>query len=159
MTYEYDFDGPDDVINHGAPRNKNKLFRKMHAKHAPFCFHCGKKELPELLIVDHIIPLAQGGADAFSNTQLLCRNCDGVKMKIDSWSENIRLAVDKNNVERNHIKHLEAQIKKHRDNMDSNTQFIVSASEKKGRYIAEYATKRKVSMAREKKIADSYNQK
>jgi 5-methylcytosine-specific restriction endonuclease McrA len=35
-------------------------------------------------IRDHVIPLAEGGADVYVNTQLLCPACDRLKTHADS---------------------------------------------------------------------------
>jgi len=49
------------------------------------CQSCNKTDLTaKTLQVDHIIPLAQGGANDFSNLQTLCEKCNREKSsKID----------------------------------------------------------------------------
>lgn len=45
------------------------------------CPRCGKDAKPT---IDHVIPLAKGGAESISNLQLLCRSCNSAKgTKID----------------------------------------------------------------------------
>ncbi|WP_448601928.1 HNH endonuclease [Thermoleptolyngbya sp.] len=43
------------------------------------CNHCGAGSEQAELTVDHIIPLAQGGANDLSNLQVLCRRCNSTK--------------------------------------------------------------------------------
>ncbi|MDB9313456.1 HNH endonuclease [Spirulina sp. CS-785/01] len=40
------------------------------------CCGCGKSKQDTILQVDHIIPLAKGGANDLSNLQTLCRDCN-----------------------------------------------------------------------------------
>ncbi|MCL8207737.1 MAG: HNH endonuclease [Actinomycetia bacterium] len=53
-------------------RRRNRLYR-MYGKR---CQQCGKTNS---LTVDHIIPLSQGGTNALSNLQILCRACNQKK--------------------------------------------------------------------------------
>ncbi|MBW4576337.1 MAG: HNH endonuclease [Aphanothece sp. CMT-3BRIN-NPC111] len=43
------------------------------------CKSCGKTKLETELTIDHIIPLASGGANDISNLQTLCRACNQQK--------------------------------------------------------------------------------
>lgn len=43
------------------------------------CQSCGKTKLETQLTIDHIIPLAKGGANDISNLQTLCYTCNQQK--------------------------------------------------------------------------------
>ena len=53
------------------------------------CALCGRKILYNAISLDHIIPLAMGGADDISNIQVTCRECNLFKGSIlpDSFME------------------------------------------------------------------------
>lgn len=48
------------------------------------CLECGATNINSTLEVDHIIPIAQGGTDEFSNLQTLCIVCNRAKSN-RSW--------------------------------------------------------------------------
>lgn len=50
----------------------------------PRCAQCKRVFLPKQLIRDHIIPLAEGGQDTETNTQLLCCACHDQKSYAES---------------------------------------------------------------------------
>jgi 5-methylcytosine-specific restriction endonuclease McrA len=51
------------------------------------CCHCGATQK---LTIDHIIPLAKGGADDISNLQTLCSSCNSSKRaNYDSRSDRL----------------------------------------------------------------------
>ena len=50
------------------------------------CNHCKKKKISEELEIDHIIPLANGGTNDYSNLQPLCIECHLKKTK-GEWKE------------------------------------------------------------------------
>ena len=58
-------------------------FRKKHIgkKRYAQCNECKYLFPPHLISVDHIIPVAQGGANEFYNLQLLCNDCHEKKTK------------------------------------------------------------------------------
>lgn len=43
------------------------------------CHMCGELRLETDLVADHVVPLAEGGADRDSNVKALCLDCDRVK--------------------------------------------------------------------------------
>jgi 5-methylcytosine-specific restriction endonuclease McrA len=52
-----------------------KLSRRARAR-SPFCERCGATED---LTLDHVVPLARGGASSLANAQVLCRSCNSAK--------------------------------------------------------------------------------
>jgi len=64
-------------------RTRGERWTKMRALYLqqyPLCEHCdaaGRITLAEE--VDHILPLSQGGTDAFENLQGLCKPCHAAK--------------------------------------------------------------------------------
>ena len=50
------------------------------------CVHCGSFET---LCVDHIEPRIRGGNDEIKNLQILCRECNGKKLKEDLYANNL----------------------------------------------------------------------
>lgn len=40
------------------------------------CQHCGQTTQTQRIEIDHVIPVALGGTNAFENLQLLCRPCN-----------------------------------------------------------------------------------
>lgn len=62
----------------------------------PLCKHCQQKGLITLaVVVDHVIPLFQGGSDHASNKQSLCKDCHRVKSVLELGNK-INLGSDKN---------------------------------------------------------------
>jgi len=47
------------------------------------CTGC-KKLLPLAAQVDHVVPLAHGGADTMTNMQMLCANCHAEKTRVEA---------------------------------------------------------------------------
>ena len=46
----------------------------------PLCVHCSAEGRVTLGVIrDHVVPLAEGGAEHRDNTQLLCADCHRVK--------------------------------------------------------------------------------
>jgi 5-methylcytosine-specific restriction protein A len=62
----------------------------------PLCVACeqaGKVSAAEE--VDHVVPLAKGGADDDTNLQSLCRECHQAKTRRDNgWRERVEVGVD-----------------------------------------------------------------
>jgi 5-methylcytosine-specific restriction protein A len=50
----------------------------------PHCATCKRLLLPEQMIRDHIVPLAEGGLDVEQNTQPLCKKCSDAKTQAES---------------------------------------------------------------------------
>lgn len=63
------------------PIDKNKILREQKYK----CVYCGKDLKTNEKHLDHIVPIAKGGAEIQENMQYLCRECN-IKKK-DSISE------------------------------------------------------------------------
>lgn len=65
---------------------KHKLHRKLIARDRPPCHICGGEILwdadyldPKSFVVDHIVPLAQGGTDTIDNKKAAHRDCNRAK--------------------------------------------------------------------------------
>ncbi len=56
--------------------------QRLFAKALYMCAQCGRVTVD--LVRDHIVPLAEGGEDAESNTQALCVACHDVKTRQES---------------------------------------------------------------------------
>lgn len=67
----------------GSPRIKNTRYRQRHINKNPRCNWCKKKLTMETSILDHIVPLYKSGDKSFSNTQILCVDCNTVKDRND----------------------------------------------------------------------------
>ncbi|HET7615897.1 MAG TPA: HNH endonuclease [Bacillales bacterium] len=61
------------------------------------CVYCERKT--EVLTIDHIIPLSQGGPNSFANTVMSCRSCNASKgnRPVSEWADvrALRTVVDK----------------------------------------------------------------
>ena len=57
-------------------KNYQKIFKQLCHKYKFSCVQCGKKDN---LSIDHITPVSKGGADEFSNLQLMCMPCNRKK--------------------------------------------------------------------------------
>lgn len=75
------------AISAVRPRRTNRrIAKRQYEKHILYgqqegrCADCGRHyRRPEDLTVDHKQPLSKGGADVFSNLQLLCFSCNSAK--------------------------------------------------------------------------------
>lgn len=59
-------------------KNYKKIFNDLLHKYKFACVHCGEKD-EQKLTIDHIVPVAKGGTDDYSNLQILCRSCNSAK--------------------------------------------------------------------------------
>lgn len=65
-------------------RQLQRLRARLFAKH-PWCVLCPKRGTKNLATIrDHIIPLAEGGADVESNAQGICATCNRLKTREES---------------------------------------------------------------------------
>jgi 5-methylcytosine-specific restriction endonuclease McrA len=55
---------------------RKEFFTALEKRHGLFCRACGSVED---LVIDHIVPLCDGGFSELENLQLLCRFCNGSK--------------------------------------------------------------------------------
>ena len=68
------------------PRIRGRRLMKMRAElfakspHCVLCLKAGRGEV-KAVIRDHIIPLAEGGADDATNTQAVCQRCPDTKTR------------------------------------------------------------------------------
>jgi len=62
-----------------------KVIRDKYLAKHPRCEGYGdrRKDHAKASMVDHIIPLKDGGTNAFSNLQAMCRNCHGAKTNVE----------------------------------------------------------------------------
>lgn len=65
----------------GGARLQKSLREKVIARDGAFCVEC---KSPDNLTLDHIVPLALGGANAESNLQMLCQRCHTKKNYTDA---------------------------------------------------------------------------
>jgi 5-methylcytosine-specific restriction protein A len=69
----------DSAAQRGYDRTWQRL-RIMALRREPLCRHCKLKGKYEFATeVDHIVPLAAGGENTFSNLQALCKSCHSRK--------------------------------------------------------------------------------
>jgi 5-methylcytosine-specific restriction endonuclease McrA len=71
------------------PADKRTRHRRVLLKMQGFCEECGCDDV-NLLTVDHITELADGGTDTLSNKQMLCRVCHVKKTKKSQQKRNVR---------------------------------------------------------------------
>lgn len=57
-------------------RMRNEAYASLADKHGEHCQICRRTDL---LVVDHIVPLVDGGTHDLSNLQLLCAHCNNRK--------------------------------------------------------------------------------
>lgn len=58
--------------------------RELYLQQFPLCVDCDRQGRIRLADqVDHIVPLAKGGTDAFNNLQGLCVECHQIKTALD----------------------------------------------------------------------------
>ena len=68
------------IAGRDARKTKSQHFREYLLEQANGkCSICGKKITAKTLAADHIVPLAKGGEDHFSNLQATCEKCNFVK--------------------------------------------------------------------------------
>jgi len=60
-------------------RNYRDWYRRLAAGGAERCANCGGEDD---LVLDHVIPVAKGGASKLENLQLLCAVCNRIKGKL-----------------------------------------------------------------------------
>ena len=60
-------------------RNYRNWYRRLAASGAERCANCGAEDD---LVLDHVIPVAKGGASKLDNLQLLCAVCNRIKGKL-----------------------------------------------------------------------------
>ena len=82
----FDFQPVDDRPNAGA-RGYGQMWRRlrtMHLNREPMCRHCAQRGIVQAAtMVDHIVPLNDGGTHAPDNLQSLCRACHNEKTRLD----------------------------------------------------------------------------
>lgn len=68
---------------YGSAHRKNRLD---HFRKEPFCRRCRQSgRIVPGTVLDHIVPLSQGGKDIPSNWQTLCASCHGNKTKTEDF--------------------------------------------------------------------------
>lgn len=66
------------------PRAERKLRELVRRRARGRCERCGRGPAPgELFVVDHVVPVAEGGPTEVENLELLCPTCDDVKTAAD----------------------------------------------------------------------------
>lgn len=78
---EYNLYGRDDFTKNFYKTKEWRIIRKRHLELEPFCVECLKKGITtKATIVDHIIPIKQGGSRYDNNNlQSLCWSCHSRK--------------------------------------------------------------------------------
>lgn len=76
---------PSFTVSIPATVKRNKLRRFAVAGDSAVCSFCGDVCEAGRVDVDHVIPLAKGGADALSNVRVLCRACHVQKTDADGF--------------------------------------------------------------------------
>lgn len=61
-------------------KERSIIYKKDNGK----CYLCGKELLYSEMTLDHVMPLAKGGADCMENLRCCCVNCN--RWKADSYS-------------------------------------------------------------------------
>ena len=71
---------------HDRPRgHRNQRERAAVFRDQPLCVQCEQDGRVALATVrDHIVPLADGGADSMANSQGLCSECHAVKTRAEA---------------------------------------------------------------------------
>lgn len=77
---------PSFTVSLPAADKRNKLRRLVVADGPVLCASCHAVCEPDGVDVDHVVPLAKGGADALSNVRVLCRACHVQKTDADGFS-------------------------------------------------------------------------
>ena len=60
-------------------RHYSDWYQQLVATHGERCANCGASDV---LVLDHVIPIAKGGASQLDNLQLLCGECNRIKGKL-----------------------------------------------------------------------------
>lgn len=60
-------------------RHHREWYRQLVANSGERCANCGAEQN---LVLDHVIPIAKGGASRLENLQLLCAECNRIKGKL-----------------------------------------------------------------------------
>lgn len=59
--------------------NYANWFERLRAEYGDGCANCGASNV---LVLDHVIPIAKGGRSQYENLQLLCAECNRIKGKL-----------------------------------------------------------------------------
>ena len=85
-TNGYKIKGSEEPKTSGKARKRitfpKEVRERVYAKAEGKCALCGRKLLYEEMTLDHIVPLAMGGADAEENLQCACNACNLFKGSI-----------------------------------------------------------------------------
>jgi 5-methylcytosine-specific restriction endonuclease McrA len=91
-AYRYYTQSPEDILRAPSRRRRERLKmakREPYAREAVFerdgwrCWICGEPVLEEDATVDHVIPIAQGGADTPDNVRTAHRDCNSRRGWLD----------------------------------------------------------------------------
>lgn len=63
----------------GCTVTVNELRELVYTGYGSGCKYCGKPLILNCIVFDHIIPISKGGPSTKTNTQIICKTCNGVK--------------------------------------------------------------------------------
>jgi 5-methylcytosine-specific restriction endonuclease McrA len=63
------------------PFTKREIIRRDYPDGKIFCYLCGESLTEDAATIDHVLPLALGGAHCANNVKIACKSCNSAKGK------------------------------------------------------------------------------